>query len=74
MEVSIFSTAKSMAALRLSYFFPRKTKAEVPVASPATLNPNRRETVSAVTGGRAHRMGEGTRIQRYHQVVMIKIE
>ena len=49
-------------------------KVEVPVAAPDTPNPNRRETVSAVTGGRAHRMGEGTRIQRYHQVVVIKVE
>ena len=50
MEVSILSISKSMAALRLSQFFPCKTKVEVLVAAPVTSNPNRRETVSAVTG------------------------
>ena len=50
MEVSILSISKSMAALRLSYFFPCKTKVELSVAALDSPNPNRRETVSAVTG------------------------
>ena len=50
MEVSILSISKSMGVLKLLQFFPCKTKAEVLVAALATLNPNRRETVSALTG------------------------
>ena len=49
MEVSILSLSTSMATSRLSYFFPCKIKVEVLVAALDTPNPNRRETVRAVT-------------------------
>jgi hypothetical protein len=50
MEVSIFYISKSMAALRVSYFFTCKIKAEIQLAASMATNPNRRETISAVTG------------------------